>query len=169
MYKQDVDSRQSFKNVWLFLYDPIEFVDANDKSRLETVKELIKKDSIKTAEDYYFSSIILYHSGGKIDSNNYKLAEIFAKKAIDLGLYFYFAFTAQCLVAASKDRYLLSLGKPQWYGTQYIKNADGYMEFYKIDENAVTDEERIFWCGFPLDYLKKLITDYNMNNSKNKK
>lgn len=169
LYKTDQDSRRHLFNIKVFMYDPIEFVDENDKTRLEKVKGLIKKDSIKTAEDYYFSSMILYHSGGNIDSNNYKLAEIFAKKSLDLGLYFYFEYTAKWLVAASKDRYLLSHGKPQWFGTQYIQNSDGSMDFYKIDEKAITDDERMFWAIPPLDYLKKMIADYNLKNSKSKR
>ena len=169
MYKTDQDSRRHFIDVEVFMYDPIEFVDKNDKTRLEKVKDLIKKDSIKTAEDYYFSAMILYHSGGKVDSNNYKLSEIFAKKSLELGLYFYFDHTAKGLVAASKDRYLLSAGKPQWYGTQYIQKADSLIDFYKIDENAVTDEERMVWAVPSLEYSKKLINDYNLKKSKSEK
>lgn len=38
----------------------------------------------------------------------------------------------------------MRLQKPQWYGTQYVA-ADANSEFrlYRIDEDAVTDQERI--------------------------
>jgi hypothetical protein len=46
--------------------------------------------------------------------------------------------------AAAWDRIMMRLQKPQWYGTQYVAdNADSAYKLYRIDEDAVTDEERI--------------------------
>jgi hypothetical protein len=32
--------------------------------------------------------------------------------------------------------------KPQWYGTQYVRDTNGKWVLYVMDETAVTDEER---------------------------
>ncbi len=169
MYKDDQEARRHFESVMVFMYDPIEFVDTNDKMRLESVKNLIKKDSLHTAEDYFFSAMILYHGGGNIDTANYRLADQFSNKAIDMDLYFTFEYIAKWLAAASYDRYLLYSGKPQQYGTQYTKNKNDCIELAKFDEKAKSDDERSRYRIFPLAYLKKLIDEYNTKNCKNSK
>jgi len=48
------------------------------------------------------------------------------------------------LLAAAIDRDLMRKGKPQIYGTQYVKNtADAPYELYKIDTTQITDKQRI--------------------------
>nr|WP_240978687.1 energy transducer TonB [Longimicrobium terrae] len=48
---------------------------------------------------------------------------------------------ARWLAAASLDRWLLSTGQPQRYGTQYLEQG-GRTYLQPIDSTAVTDEER---------------------------
>ncbi len=56
---------------------------------------------------------------------------------------------ARHLVGMSGDRLLLKLGKPQWYGTQFVRNENSKQwELAPIDENAVTDAER-YRLGLP--------------------
>jgi hypothetical protein len=51
--------------------------------------------------------------------------------------------SARWLKAASWDRLLLRQKKPQWYGTQYVRDASGKWALGPIDESAVTDADRV--------------------------
>jgi hypothetical protein len=51
--------------------------------------------------------------------------------------------SARWLKAASWDRMLLRQKKPQWYGTQYVRDAGGRWALYQLDESAVTDADRV--------------------------
>jgi hypothetical protein len=56
--------------------------------------------------------------------------------------------TARWLAAAAKDRWLMNEGKPQLYGTQFIKKDDRWV-LYEVDP-SVTDQERARWNVPPL-------------------
>jgi hypothetical protein len=51
---------------------------------------------------------------------------------------------AKWLVAATEDRQLMALGKPQRYGTQYTTDDKGRTVLYEVDPKT-TDEERARW------------------------
>lgn len=67
--------------------------------------------------------------------------------------------TARWLAAASKDRYLMTLGKPQLYGTQF-KKVDGKWILWEVDP-SVTDEERAKWGVPPLVEARKRAEELN--------
>jgi hypothetical protein len=46
------------------------------------------------------------------------------------------------LVAASWDRLLVDLHKPQWYATQYVSGQGGKFALYPVDE-SITDADRL--------------------------
>ena len=56
--------------------------------------------------------------------------------------------SARWLYAASYDRMLVRDGKPQKFGTQFIKNKDGKFELATPIDPATTDEERTLY-GIP--------------------
>jgi len=60
------------------------------------------------------------------------------KKAIDLD-----STINKWLLAATTDRYLLSKGEPQIYGTQFYKEGDEPWILSEIDTTKITDAERI--------------------------
>src|SRR5262249_9166116 len=60
---------------------------------------------------------------------------------------------ARWLAAASKDRELMNLGKPQLYGTQF-RTENGKWVLYDVDP-SITDEERANWNVPPLEQAKK--------------
>ena len=69
--------------------------------------------------------------------------------------------SAKWLVAASWDRYQMRLGKPQWYGTQFVKDSGGLWQLYEIDTTAVTDEMRA-QLGVPsLEESRARVDKYN--------
>ncbi len=108
---------------------------ARDAIRRERVRALLKENKLKTSVDYFLAGLIFQH--GDLPEDYLKASEL-AKKAVDLSSS---NKSAKWLIAASTDRYLLSTGKPQWYGTQFHK-VNGVFELQSLDANAVTDEQR---------------------------
>jgi len=99
--------------------------------------------------------MIFQHGGGP---GNYLLARHFALRAVELGPSS--GLPARWLVAAAKDRFLISVGEPQWYGTQYRK-VDGKWQLSPIDESSVTDEDRIEWDVPTLENMRARIEKMN--------
>ena len=127
IYEADQADRQGEVN-W-------EVVHKRDSLRQEEVSALLEASAVKTAKDYFRAAMIFQHGG---DSPSYRRAHELAKKAaaLDSDL-----SHAEWLSAASWDRYLLSVGKPQIYGTQYlILKGTWYVQ--PFDTTQVTDEER---------------------------
>ncbi len=110
-------------------------VSVHDQQRRERVRELLDSGLVKTADDYYHAAMIFQHG---TDSSDYLLAHQLARQAVELDSTH---ANALWLVAASKDRYLHSIDKPQWYGTQF-RQVDGVWTIEPIDTTAVTDADR---------------------------
>jgi hypothetical protein len=118
---------------------------SDDEARIKRVLELIAAGEVSTPEDRFRAAVVLQHTPrtwceGKLTSqgtDNYLLAHFLAREAFDNGVE-----RAGWLSAAAIDRYLVSSGKPQKYGTQRSLNREtGKMELDPIDP-ATTDEER---------------------------
>ncbi len=107
----------------------------NDVQRLALVKKLIKNEKLRSAEDYYYAAVILQHSQLSAD---YKKAQTLALKAVDLNPQHK---SARWLACAAEDRYLMSIGKAQVWGTQFIGGAVYSLE--PFDRYTKTDQERI--------------------------
>jgi hypothetical protein len=108
-----------------------------DAKRREEVLAMMKRGELNTARDFYHAAMIFQHGATSDDIQlAYSLAWISA--TLDPS-----SQQALWLSAAAWDRVLMSKNQPQWYGTQYTKaSTNGPWELYKIDETAVTDEER---------------------------
>ena len=118
-----------------FELDP-KLIYKNDSLRREKVIHFEKNEKLKTSKDFYNASLIFQH--GK-DSTDYLKALNFMKKSIELD-----STINKWLFAAITDRYLLSVGKPQIYGTQFQKfGIDSPWELGKIDTTKISDKERI--------------------------
>lgn len=130
---------------------------ANDEQRLLAVKELVEKDALKTARDYFNAAIILQHGHTPED---YLLANTLAKKAVQKNKNIP---EAKLLIAQSQDRYLRRLGKPQWYGTQRI-TYQGKEYLQAIDTTKVSDKERL---AMGVRTLKQKLDYYNKMHGKN--
>ena len=106
-------------------------VAPRDKAREARVKELYKTDQLKTGADYYHVAMVLQHADAPEDS---LLAHELCVVAISKG-----EKRGKWLAAASEDRFLMRIGRPQRFATQY--RSDGLnspMLLYKVDE-LVTD------------------------------
>ena len=111
-------------------------VGPRDKARLARVKELYAQGRLGTANDYYHAAMILQH--GNIPED-YLLAHEFCVVAIIKGKN---DKDTRWLAAASEDRFLMNIGRPQRFGTQYRSDSpDAPLRLYKVDE-GVTDELR---------------------------
>ena len=126
LYNSDLHDRKNLDLKWSKIVE-------NDEIRLIKVKELLKDSSFFSALDYSRAALILQH--GK-KSSNYKLANDMMSKAIELD-----PNTDRWLYFATKDRYLLSIRKPQIFGTQYRSSESGFVQV-SIDTTSYADSIR---------------------------
>jgi len=111
-------------------------VGPRDKARLSRVKEIYTQNSIHTGADYYHAAMILQHGDVPED---FLLAHEFCVVAISKGKN---DKDTRWLAAASEDRFLMNIGRPQRFATQYRADpATAPFRLYKVD-NGVTDELR---------------------------
>ena len=111
-------------------------VGPRDKARLDRTIELYKQNQLNTANDYYHAALILQH--GRVPED-FLLAHEFCVVAISKGKN---DKHTRWLAAASEDRFLMNIGRPQRFGTQYqAYPANAPYKLYKVDE-SVTDELR---------------------------
>ena len=69
------------------------------------------------------------------------------------------------LSAAAWDRIMMREEMPQWYGTQYhADDAKSEFKLYKIDESAVSDEERLRFKVPVLSEAKKRVEILNQKS-----
>ncbi len=108
-------------------------VGPRDAARLKRVKEIYSQNKLQTGNDYANAALILQHSDTPED---YLLAHELCVVAISLkrGI--------ESLAAATEDRFLMTIGRPQRFGTQYKSDGPNQpFRLYKVD-SGVTDELR---------------------------
>jgi len=110
-----------------------------DRRRRQRVLEMLAAGEVEAADDQFHAAMILQHGD---EPAHYEKAHELARRAAELGPSP--GVPARWLAAAAKDRHLLSLDRPQIYGTQY-RMEDGVVVLAPIDETAVTDQERREW------------------------
>lgn len=113
-------------------------VGERDRARLNRVRELVVRGELRTAVDFFNGALVCQHGP---DVADIRLAHALAIISATMDAA---ATNANWLSAASWDRLMMRLDKPQWYGTQYsrAKTTDAQWELYKIDESTATDEDR---------------------------
>jgi hypothetical protein len=90
-------------------------VNAQDAARRDQVRLLLKNGKLHTGEDFEHAAFIFQHGGAPDD---YLLAHTLAMIAVARG-----RVSALWIGAATLDRYLQNIGKPQIYGTQFKWNS----------------------------------------------
>jgi hypothetical protein len=88
-------------------------VAREDEQRRRETRALLDKGELSSATDFYHAAFIFQHSG---EPGDYLLAHTLAIVAVARG-----RADATWIAAASLDRYLMSVGQKQIYGTQYRK------------------------------------------------
>ena len=101
-------------------------VGARDDERERRVKELIAADALRTGADYYHAAMILQHAP---TADDILLAHDLCVIAIGKG-----EERAKWLAAASLDRFLVRIDRPQRFATQYGSNrANAPMSLGRVD------------------------------------
>ena len=147
LYRQDQAERQVEEIDW-------EVLLVRDRQRKSRVQELLAADSVVTAGDHYHAAMILQHGG---DSTAYRQAYELSRRSVELDST---NGSARWLTLASYDRYLLSKGQAQWYGTQYL-GINGTMYLQKIDTTQVSDAERRKYGIKTLSEIRAFLTEQN--------
>ncbi len=112
-------------------------VAPRDAKRRERVRAILAAKGAKVAADYYHAALVLQH-GEKVA--DFQEANALAQEAVKRDPQYP---KARWLVAATKDRELMTLKKPQRYGTQFRREGNKWV-LYEVDP-SVTDEERAKW------------------------
>lgn len=110
-------------------------VQKNDSLREARVYELLGSNKVRTSTDYNNAALIFHHGE---DSVAYGMAVKLMKKSIELD-----SARNKWYLAVITDRYLLSINKPQIYGTQYKRLDNKIVVREEMDSTKITDAERI--------------------------
>lgn len=116
-----------------------EQVRPRDVARLARVKQLYHGQAIQTGENYSHAAMILQHSPSAED---HLLAHEFCVAAISQDGEKAKWFTLW-LAAASEDRFLMNIGRPQRFGTQYHRSS-GNHSLSKTDPEMEDSLRRVF-------------------------
>ena len=135
LFREDQAARLTEEIDW-------ETVSKEDEARRAEVLGYLVEGKITSARALVDASFIFQHGDCPA---HYQLANELADKAVQLGSY-----QARWIYAATLDRYLLSVGKKQKFGTQY-SSADGCTFVLKPYDSSTTDEERAEYNVPPLD------------------
>ena len=147
LYENDQNSRKVKQIDWNNLLK-------QDSIRRVKVLQLIKENKLSTSNDFFHAAMIFQHGN---DSISYKLAWKYSKKASKIDTS---NKSARWLSAASYDRYLLSIGKPQIYGTQFLVFKKKYY-LRNFDTTKVSDTERIYYSTRTLKEIEKFLESRN--------
>ncbi|PLX05238.1 MAG: tetratricopeptide repeat protein [Marinilabiliales bacterium] len=107
----------------------------NDSIREARVYELLDSNKVRSSTDYENAALIFHHGE---DSVAYGMAVKLMKKSMELD-----STKNKWLLAVITDRYLLSINKPQIYGTQYKRLENNVVLREELDSTKITDAERI--------------------------
>ncbi len=112
-------------------------VGPRDSVRLARVKQMCQGQHLTTGMDHYHAAMILQHAH---EPDDYLLAHELCVVAISQGVE-----QAKWLAAASEDRYLMNMGRPQRFGTQYRADLRGKnWSLYSVDPEFSDGMRRAF-------------------------
>lgn len=120
----------------------IESLRGRDAQRRAELLEMIGRGEVNTSTDLYRAAVLLLHG---VEPKEFMAAHRFAAMAAING-----HRPARWLAAASLDRFLMSIGYPQTYGTQFEHSADEnkYQLRLPIDDSTLLPFEKQFF-GVP--------------------
>lgn len=131
-----------------------DIVNQRDSARRQRVYEMLEANKVRTAKDHYHAAMVFQHGH---DSVAYGMAVKLIKTAVEMD-----STINKWLFAAATDRYLLSIGKPQIYGTQFGRQGDEPWSLSELDSTQITDEERMEHGVPPLNQLKERVRKMNL-------
>jgi len=115
--------------------DPIDWeqLSSEDIQRRVEISAHLTEGRLNAPASLYCAAFIFQHGNCP---EHYQLAHALAERALQAGF-----DQARWIYAAILDRYLLSVGQPQKYGTQFLIQPDGTRVLQPFDQST-TDEER---------------------------
>lgn len=116
------------------------------KQRRERVVALYARGAIRLGQDYYYAALVLLYGD---DMAHFDLSLKFAKRAAAMG-----EQRAWSVIAAAWDRALLARGRPQRFGTQFIRDGNGRWSLGRVD-TRVNDYQRALYGVPPLWYQQQ--------------
>jgi hypothetical protein len=135
-------------------------ISQRDKKREARVKELYRADKLHTGADFYHAAMVLQHASRPED---YLLAHELCVVAVGKA-----DKRARWLAAASEDRFLMALKRPQRFATQYRKDGpDAPVRLYQTDPE-VTDGLRGEFGAPSLAKAREREAQYNAAGAKKK-
>jgi hypothetical protein len=126
-------------------------VGPRDDAREARVKEMCAGNLLKTGSDHLRAAMVLQHAD---EPEDYLLAHELCVIAIFKGV------DARWLAAASEDRFLRSIGRPQRFGTQSSKIGDSPWSLGEIDP-SVSDAHRAAMAVPSLEAAKVRLAKQN--------
>lgn len=134
LFNDDQATRQNSRTIdW-------ESVAAEDAERRRRVSAMLADGELSQAIDYYRAAFIFQHGS---EPNDYLRAHDLAMIAMALGF-----DQANWIAAATLDRFLMSIDRPQIYGTQYMMPPGAETTQEPYNRTLVSDAERAF-LGVP--------------------
>jgi hypothetical protein len=107
-----------------------------DSLRHVRVDSLLQEGAVQTAEDYYRAAYIFYHSARPVHQQR---AHALAEHAVARNPQH---DKAQRMVARAWDRFMRRMDRPQWYGTELVRQDDGTWGLYRIDTSQISEQDR---------------------------
>jgi hypothetical protein len=121
---------------------------ARDTARLARIKEIYLAGELKSGADFQRAALVLQHGTAPED---FLLAHELCIVAIAKG-----ERDALWLCAASEDRFLMNIGRPQRFGTQYRSTeSGGPMLLYPIGDGTSDALRAEFHCPSRAEALKR--------------
>ena len=149
IYQEDQQVRQKMPIDW-------SVVAPLDRAHRTEVLDLLRNGKVITAKDYVHAAMVFQH-GDTSDDHRMAFGLSHIAATLDPSIKM-----ARWLSAASWDRILKGHDVPQWYGTQYHQpTPGGPTALYKVDESAVSDEERARMNVPTLQEAKDLLLQIN--------
>jgi hypothetical protein len=112
-----------------------EKVSVRDDAREVRIKEMLAQGALVTGTDYYHAAMILQHAPTPDD---YLLAHDLCVIAISKG-----EMRGKWLAAASLDRFLINVGRPQRFGTQFASRRMNQPPSLAAVDTSVPDSLRV--------------------------
>jgi len=125
----------------------IEKLVKGDRARLARIKEMVSKNQLATAMDYWRAAFLFQHG---VTFEDYHMAHELSLCSIFLG-----KTDAKWIGAASYDRMLNSSGHRQRWGTQFRSSNGGPFALARPDEEGMCEFQRKTVVGLTLEESRK--------------
>ena len=114
-------------------------IEKRDAERRTALRSMLNAGKIQTGREYEFAAILLQHSP---DNDDLQTAHLLASTAVFKG-----NVGARWLAAASFDRLLWNINRPQVFGTQFKQDArTSVWTMEPYDRQSLSDVTRAAWC-----------------------